>query len=322
MTTADATHSDDDSDGDRGGDSGSLGAQPIVHPIVVVGAGYTGRRVLTAEPGATAIGRTKPSIPGANVNFVRFDLDHDQDPHDHGDGVADALSLSPGAAVLYTVPPPREGDDDPRLARFLARLTTRPARIVYLSTTGVYGDRGGARVTECDEPRPATARARRRLAAESLLQAWCAAHRVENVVLRVPGIYGPGRLGVDRLAAGAEILREADSSPGNRIHVDDLARCCLAALKPETLPGIYNVGDGDERSSGAFSRAVCEQAGLPAPEEIDLATAKQRWSPMRLSFVLESRRVDVSKMRERLCVELQYADPLAGIRASLQSTDV
>ncbi len=283
---------------------------PRENPICVVGAGYTGGRVLAATPDAIAVGRSRPALP--DTPFSHFDLDGDE---------TTTLTLPAQAAVLYTVPPRGEGEDDPRLQRFLGGLRSTPERFVYLSTTGVYGDRAGERVSELDEPRPATARAHRRLAAESLLSAWCAAHRVALVVLRVPGIYGPGRLGLDRLALGTEILREADSSPGNRIHVDDLVRCCLAALRPATAPGVYNVGDGDERSAGAFSRAVCAEAGLPAPTEIDIETAKRLWSPMRLSFALESRRVDVSKMREQLGAELVYADPREGIRASLRSAD-
>jgi nucleoside-diphosphate-sugar epimerase len=232
------------------------------------------------------------------------------------DGDGPTIPLPERCGLLYTVPPPPEGDDDPRLERFLGRLDPFPTRFVYLSTTGVYGNRDGALVTENDEPRPETGRAGRRLAAERLLADTCG-QRSELFVLRVPGIYGPGRLGLGRYERGAEVLREEDSGPGNRIHVDDLVACCVSALTGDAPPGIYNVGDGDYRSAASFGKALCRIAGLPAPREIDIDEASRSWSTMRLSFIRESRRVDVTKMRELLGVEPVYADPEDGIRASL-----
>lgn len=219
--------------------------------------------------------------------------------------------------VLYTVPPRADGHDDERLAVFLGRLGERPSRIVYLSTSGVYGDRQGRLTDETVPPQPQTDRARRRLAAETRLGQWCETNGVERTVLRVPGIYGPGRLGLERLRAGGEVLRAADAGPGNRIHVDDLVRCCLAAMQPDLPGGLYNVGDGDLRSSGEFSAAVAKLAGLPAPREISLSEARREWSPARLSFITESRWLDLTRMTEVLGVQPRYANAEQGIRASL-----
>ena len=155
--------------------------------------------------------------------------------------------------------------------------------------------------------------------AESLLEDWCTSRNVDRVILRVSGIYGPGRLGIDRLERGAPVLRDEDSGPGNRIHVDDLVECCVAALrKNDAPPGVYNVADGDHRSSAAFSGAVARLAGLPEPPEITRAQAERTFSEMRLSFLNESRRIDTTKMREVLGVVPRYADPGDGIRASLE----
>lgn len=274
---------------------------------VVAGAGYLGRRVLNALPPASAIalGRTDPGMPG--IRHVRFDAD--------GDGAP--LELPSPFGLLYTVPPPPHGKDDPRLQRLLDRLVIPPDRFVYISTTGVYGDRGGRTVTEDDPVKPGTDRARRRVAAEARVTGWCRERNIPCLVLRVPGIYGPGRLGKERLAEGGEVLRDDDAGPGNRIHVDDLAACCLAAMTGRAPAGIYNLGDGDHRPSGAFSRAVARLAGLPAPRTIGLAEAGERWSSMRLSFARESRRVDIRKMREVLGVEPAYDNFEDGIRASL-----
>jgi nucleoside-diphosphate-sugar epimerase len=267
-----------------------------------VGAGYTGARVLRRLPDAVAIGRSRSGEE-------RLDLDRDERLR---------VELPEDYAVIYSVPPPHDQPGDPRLARFLALLPHPPARFVYLSTTGVYGNRDGERVDETSEPRPESARAERRLAAERMLAEWCTGRHTTAVVLRVPGIYGPGRLGTDRIGGAMPVLEEKDANPGNRIHVDDLASCCIAALSAEVPDGVYNVGDGDHRSGTWFTNEVARQAGLAPPPTISLAEARKTFSQMRLSFLRESRVVDTTKMREVLGVLPKYADAADGITASLK----
>jgi len=215
------------------------------------------------------------------------------------------------------VPPRPDGDGEPRLEKLLAALQPLPQRIVYLSTTGVYGDRAGRRVNEDDAVAPSTDRARRRAKAEELLKRWCAGHGVELVILRVPGIYGPGRLGIERLQDGLPLIAEREAGPGNRIHVDDLAACCIRALDPDAPAGTYNVGDGDHRSGTSFAKSVARLAGLDEPPEISLAEAERTFSEGRLSFLRESRIVDARRMEDVLGFSPRYTDPEAGIRASL-----
>ncbi len=273
--------------------------------VLIVGVGYTGSRLLGRLD--TAVGLSRSAVPGTGNRFV-VDLD---------DADATAIESQPGDKVVYTVPPARDADNDLRLERFLDRLSNAPARIVYLGTSGVYGNHDGATVTEDTPVNPSTDRARRRVAAEQTLARWCAGSGAEFVGLRVPGIYGPGRLGTDRLGAGTTVIRESEAGPGNRIHVDDLASAAIAALSDAAPAGIYNVGDGDYRSSTWFLNEVARQAGLPAPHEISRDEAFETFSPMRLSFLRESRRVDVGRMRDILRPEFAYADPAAGIAASL-----
>jgi nucleoside-diphosphate-sugar epimerase len=269
---------------------------------LVVGPGYTGSRVLEGLESAIALGR---SLPGEQ----RLDLDDD----------AELLTPLPADySIIYPVPPaPNQAGDD-RLARFLDLLPHNPARIIYLSTTGVYGNRDGALVDETAEPNPESRQSVRRLAAESLLKDWCETRDTTPIILRVPGIYGPGRLGTDRIRAATPVLREKDASPGNRIHVDDLASCCIAALSSEVPAGIYNVGDGDTRTTTWFMNEVARQAGLPPPPTVTRKEAERTFSPMRLSFLRESRIVDVTKMREILGVLPKYTNPADGIAASLK----
>lgn len=272
---------------------------------LVAGTGYTGRRVLEQLPVDKSVGLSRSTIDTQHA-FHRFDFDTPTSlPFD----------LAGKYAVLYTCPP--DGEDDARLQRFLALLNPRPARIVYISTTGVYGDRKGAVVSEDAEVDPGNHMARARIAAESVLTKFAVDSGCDLVVLRAPGIYGPGRLPLQRISEGGSFLDEADASPGNRIHVDDLASCCLAALDGKTPPGVYNVGDGDHRSSTWFAQEVARQARLPAPRLISRAQAEQEFSPVRLAFMTSSRVVDTTKMREVLGVTPRYADPTEGIEASL-----
>jgi len=276
--------------------------------FAVIGAGYTGRRVLRLLPpgNVLALSRSPLTESPPSVEFVALDLDKLADTPIH---------LPSPCTLLYTVPP--RDDEDSRLAGLLSRLDAVVQRIVYLSTTGVYGDRNGARVTERDVASPSGSRAKRRLTAECLLEEWCRARGTELIILRVPGIYGPGRLGLERIESGQPIIREADANPGNRIHVDDLAACCVIALTTGCPPVIFNVGDGDHRSGTWFSQTVARLAGLDAPREISRQTAERTFSQGRLSFLSESRQIDTTRMRDTLKFEPRYSDPVEGIEASL-----
>jgi len=275
---------------------------------LVVGAGYVGQRVLKEQPGTT-FGLNRSSLD-ADFPAATFDLDTD---------AAMPVTLPENYAVLYTVAPSGKAATDIRLEKLLQLLQPAPRRFVYISTTGVYGDHAGNVVTEDTPPAPKSSRALLRLAAETLLQAWGKKNGVDIVVLRIPGIYGPGRISIELIRRGMPILREADANPGNRIHVDDLVTCCIAALADEAPVGIYNIGDGDFRSPSWFSNEVARQSELAAPPAISWADAQNEFSEMRLSFLRESRRIDTRKMREVLGVIPRYSNPEDGIRASLLS---
>ena len=272
---------------------------------IVAGTGYTGRRVLERLPADEAVGLSRSQVD-TDRPFHVFDFDRPG---------ALPLELPDRYAVLYTCPP--HGEDDARLQRFLSRLTPAPARLVYISTTGVYGDTQGTVVTEASAVDPHNSMASARVAAESLAASWASGVNCDLVVLRVPGIYGPGRLPLQRLQDGGAFLAEVDAGPGNRIHVDDLATCCIAVLCEDAPAGIYNVGDGDHRSATWFAQEVARQAGLPAPRLISREAAQQEFSRVRLAFLAASRIVDTTKMREVLGVTPRYANPVEGIEASL-----
>lgn len=264
---------------------------------LVIGVGYLGKRFLVHGNDALGLPRSE------------YDLDNDGPL---------PVNLPQAYSVLYTVPPSSESQSDVRLQRLLAVLDPAPSRFVYISTTGVYGDHGGAAVSEETPTNPGSDHAARRVAAEDALTSWAAGTGCAAVVLRVPGIYGPGRLGIERLREGSPAIDEDDAGPGNRVHVDDLANCCRAALADHVPAGVYNVGDGDHRTSTWFANEVARQCELPAPPTISMADARREFSPMRMSFLGESRRVDTTKMRDVLGVKLKYPNPEDGIAISSQ----
>jgi nucleoside-diphosphate-sugar epimerase len=276
---------------------------------VVVGTGYTGGRLLARLPIDSALGLTRtPHTTGSRHDVRQLLLDEPVKP----------IDLPSPYRLLYTVPPATDAEHDRRLEALLGALAAPPERLVYLSTTGVYGDHGGETVTEQTPVRPATARAARRVAAESALEKYGVAHETEITLLRVPGIYGPDRLMIERIRDREPLITEAEANPGNRIHVDDLVAVCLLALDVHKPAGTFNVGDGDTRSSTWFAKEIARQLDWPAPPTISRQQAETTFSARRMSFLGESRRVDTSRVRSELGFAPEYDNAEAGIRASLQ----
>ena len=283
--------------------------------VSIIGCGYTGRRLAERllKSGARVRGfatraESLRDIAATGAEALPLDLDATIVPTDFD-----------GAVVYYSVPPaPRA--DDPRLNRFLAGVSGTPARLVYLSTTGVYGDRAGGRVDEETPPAPLTERAMRRLAAENAVRAWADSQRVSWCILRVAGIYGPGRLPLDRLRSGVAAIVPREATPGNRIHVSDLVTACVAAGFAKIADRrIYNVTDGSDDSSTEFLQRVAGIAHLPPPPLVSRAEALRVMSPSARSFLAESRRVDNARMLGELGVALEYRDLDVGIRACLEA---
>lgn len=279
---------------------------------LIAGCGYVGARLARQMKGSHPVLALVRSAASAEA------LIRDGIPAISADFDGGTLELPPRLrSVVYLAPPSESGVEDLRLARFLNALgSARPEALVYLSTTGVYGDTGGAPVDEGSPTAPREDRSRRRLDAEMRAARWCEARGLRCVVFRVPAIYGPWRLPLDRLRRGEPVLRAEDSGPGNRIHVDDLVEaCCLALERP--VAGVFNLTDGHPESMTAFMTRVARLAGLPAPPQISWAEAQSAISPGMLSYLRESRLVLSNRMGQELGLRLRYADPEDGIRASL-----
>lgn len=235
----------------------------------------------------------------------------------------ETLAALQGAdALLHCAPPPATGTADTRTAHLLAMLAKGrilPARIVYVSTSGVYGDCAGARVDESRAVRPQTDRARRRVDAERQLALWCSERGVSLVILRAPGIYAADRLPLERLRAGTPVLRAEDDVYTNHIHADDLAGIAVRALEDAAPAGTYNASDDSAIRMGDWFDLVAERAGLPCPPRIARAEALGRIAPESLSFMSESRRLANRRMKEALGVRLRYPTVFEGIPCSVEA---
>jgi nucleoside-diphosphate-sugar epimerase len=286
-----------------------------LNKVLIIGCGDIGKRVaaLALEQGAQVAALTRSPehaerLSSLGIKPVIGDLD----------GNIPIASLpTRGATIFYLAPPPGGGDIDPRVRVFGASVEPgeEPDRLIYVSTTGVYGDCGGALVDEETPVNSLTTRARRRIDAERLLLAWGEGRGIPVIILRVAGIYGPGRLPLDKLRAGQPVLRQAEAPGSNRIHADDLARVCLAAAERAAAGAVYNVCDGEEGTMTDYFNAVAAAYGLPAPPQVSREEAREVMNPLLFSYYSESRRIDNRRMREELKVELRYPTLAAGLAA-------
>lgn len=211
---------------------------------------------------------------------------------------ADSIADLPAVAWLFHfAPPPETGETDPRFAQVLDALAQPPRRLVYLSTSAVYGDCAGRWIDEGESLKPKTARGHRRLDAERLALAYAEAHGIAAMILRVPGIYGPGRLPVERLKGGAPVLALAESPWSNRIHADDLADAAVLALARGQRRATYHVSDGQPTSISDYLLRTAAALGLPPPAQVTMAEARAGFSATLLSYLDESKRLDCTALR-------------------------
>ena len=287
----------------------------MMNDVFVVGCGDIGRRVARQclENGASVSALIRSPEKAADLK----DLDLRPVVADLDDPTTLTDLPTAGATLFYFAPPPGGGHLDPRARNFCAAIVTgaEPARVIYMSTSGVYGDSGDSVVTEETPANPQTARGKRRLDAETVFGEWGRERGVPVVILRVTGIYGPGRLPVTQLTSGQPVLDERIANLTNRIHADDLARVCIAAAERAVDGDIFNVSDGHPGTMTEYFNAAADFLGLPRPRQVSLEEAPEFMSPLMLSYISESRRLDNRKMLDKLGVSLRYPTLAEGIKA-------
>ncbi|OGA17207.1 MAG: NAD(P)-dependent oxidoreductase [Betaproteobacteria bacterium RIFCSPLOWO2_12_FULL_65_110] len=281
--------------------------------LLVIGCGDVARRALPHWLGryeVAALARAPdPALAASGVRLVVGDLDQ-----------PGTLAPLAGAAelIVHAAPPPQTGTQDVRTRNLLASLAQAqkggamlPQRVVYISTSGVYGDCGGDAVDESRPVHAQTDRARRRVDAETVLSGWCGERGIALVILRVPGIYAADRLPLAQLERGAPVLADEDDVYTNHIHADDLAAILTAGLS--SGEGVYNASDDSEMKMGEYFDLVADRMGLPRPPRVRRAEAAGRISPVLLSFMSESRRLVNRRMKDGLGIRLRYPTVHEGV---------
>jgi len=290
--------------------------------LLIVGCGDVGLRVLRLLRGRWRVlalsssAARLPALRAAGAVPLLGNLD-------------DAASLGRLAgladAVLHLAPPPGQGRSDPRTAALLQALARSPRvrRLVYASTSGVYGDAGGARLDETRAVNPGTERAQRRVDAETRVRHYGRAFGVCVSLLRVPGIYALDREGGDpreRVRRAQPLLAPGDDVYTNHIHADDLARACVAALMRGAPQRVYHASDDSESKMGDYFDSVADAFGLARAPRLSRDEAARRLSPMQMSFLTESRRLDNRRLRVELALRLRYPTPAAAWAEAIRPT--
>lgn len=290
--------------------------------LLIVGFGDIARRLvphlLTAyrvyglirNPGQAALVRSLGAIP------VAGDLDR-----------LSSLRKLAGLAdvVVHLAPPPGQGTRDLRTRNLVAAFSPKspragpqsrwmlPHRLVYISTTGVYGNCHGEWVDETRPVRPESGRAKRRVDAECILRRWGSRQECCVSILRVPGIYAADRLPLERLRKRLPALRAADDGWSNHVHADDLARAIVACLRLGRANRIYNCVDDSELRMGEYFDLIAQRHALPCPPRVSWTEAEAQLSEAMLSFMRESRRIRNARIKKELRFRFRYPTVADGV---------
>jgi nucleoside-diphosphate-sugar epimerase len=283
--------------------------------LLIVGCGDAGLRVAALLAGRwrivalTSSPARLPALRAAGIVPLTGDLDRPAT-------LARLADLAD--AVLHLAPPAAEGNRDARTARLVHALarSRRLRRLVYASTSGVYGDCAGERVGETRPLRPASDRARRRADAEARVRWLGRASGIAVTILRIPGIYALDRAGGDpreRVRRGTPLLTVEDDVFTSHIHADDLARACIAALHRGPRQRALNVADDSELKMADYFEYVADRFALPPPPRLARAEVARILSPLQMSFLGESRRLANARMKAELRLVLRYPTIVEGL---------
>lgn len=279
--------------------------------VTIIGCGYIGKRLAQqllmkhiptsglVSSAASQVECIKRNIPCGIIDLDQTQADINLEKH----------------RIIYLAPPPSSGKKDTRLANFLNAIEKHPPeKFVLISTTGIYGDCKGEWINESQPLNPTADRAYRRADAEQQAQHYCRRNSIPLVILRVAGIYGPGKIPLARIKSDQPIVNEQDSPFTNRIHSYDLTNICETALLNINITGIYNVTDGNPSTMYEYFTGVANAMNLPQPTAISLAEAKYQLSEGMLSYMKESRRINNKKLLNDFKLSLQYPTLKDGLK--------
>ena len=282
--------------------------------IILAGYGYLGKFI--------------EQQAGFNERKVLYKLSRNPDKHRNGFGKHvevdfdteefDITEILDESTIIYMAPPNKDRESDPRLENFLNNTKkSNIEKIVYISTSGVYGDCGGSSVTENAELKPLTSRAKKRVVAEKMIREYSAVNNTNYVILRVPGIYGLGRLPLSKIREREPLVIRDECKITNLINVEDLARVVWRVIKDNIKNEIINVSDGTPITSTEYYLKIYDELEIEYPPFIKMKEAGKYYSEERMSFMSESRILDVTKMNRLFGDCIKYSNISDGIKRSL-----
>jgi nucleoside-diphosphate-sugar epimerase len=277
------------------------------HSLLIAGMGDIGRRLAALHPQVHILGLARSAESATlarEAGAIPIAADLDQRA-----SLSRVAGLSPW--VLHLAPPPGDSEGDPRTRNLIAALAKRgslPRRLVYISTSGVYGNCNGERVFEHRPTAAKNARAKRRVEAERQLRRFAARNGIRLTILRAPGIYAADRLPLERIRKQTPAVVSDEDSYTNHIHADDLANLVWLALFRGKPNRIYHAVDDSVKKMGDYFDMVADHFGLPRNPRISRAEAQKVLSPALLSFLNESRILDNTRLKTELRAKLKYPD--------------
>ena len=282
--------------------------------LILAGSGYLGESII-AEYNiikntfniielCRSIKKNRPEVSTKQIDF---------------DKITNDMSYVESSVIVYMAPPDTVNLKDTRLNKFLDNISNyKIKKLIYISTSGVYGNCNGNIVNEENQLKPLTDRAKRRVNAETQIQKFCMRKKIGGIIFRVPGIYGRNRLPIKRIKERAPLIKTEESRITNLIHISDLTRLVIKALKlTNKKTEIINVSDGQAVKTTQYYEIIYNLLNIKLPEYISYKQAMSLYDEKRASFLKESRILDVTKMKQLFPDCIKYENLEDGIKESL-----
>ena len=282
--------------------------------LILAGSGYLGESIIAEYhiiKNSFNIIELCRSIKSHRPEVKTIQMDFDK--------ITNNMSYIDGSVIVYMAPPDTVDLKDTRLNKFLNKIANYEIKkLIYISTSGVYGNCSGNIVNEKNQLNPLTDRAKRRADAETQIQEFCMRKNIGGIIFRVPGIYGRNRLPIKRVLERDPLIKIEESRTTNLIHVSDLTRLVIKALKlRNNKTEIINVSDGKAVKTTKYYEIIYKALKIKLPEYISYEQAMNMYDEKRASFLKESRILDVTKMKQLFPDCIKYEELEDGIKESL-----
>lgn len=277
---------------------------------IIIGYGYTGyflaKHLLESNESVTAFARSKEaSYPLEKLDYQVYDCSK-----------AECIDMN-DAYVYYLIPPPPSGQTDTLLQKFLKSQTSRPKRVYYFGSSGVYGDHHGEWVGEQSICQIQFDRQNRRLDAERQWSDYCNNKASTCIKLRISGIYGPERLPIQAVNNQQPVINPAQAPMSNHIYVIDLINIVLQ-LNKITMPSTtLNIADGIPMPMGSLQQQLSSMMGKPLASELDFEQVWEQSSPMKKEFLSSSKRLSIKLLQTTLKDKLKLTSIQNALKDSL-----